>query len=253
MPIDTIFPAPTARATRRTEGRFYICMAIAAMATALAGFAPAIVDPASRKAPLDWAAGVHGLVFSAWLALFLTQALLVSSRRMAVHRLLGGVGAGLAVSMLLSGYVTTIAMARRGYDLSGDLTGESLDVFMVMVFQLGDLLCFGILVGLAIHFRQRVDAHKRLMLLATVGALMPAALSHVIGHSQFLRSFHPSIILIPWTAFLFAGAVHDRVICGRIHPVSLWGALAVWMWSNIRAVIIGPSEIWREFANWLIR
>jgi len=252
MPIDTALTMPATTVLRRAEGRFYIGMALAAAATAIAGFAPAIYDPASRKAPLTWAIGLHGVVYSAWLALFLTQALLVFNRRIAVHRVLGSVGAGLAVIMLVSGYFTTIAMVRRGYDLSGDLMGESGDPLMVMVFQLGDLLCFGILVAMGILFRHRPDVHKRLMLLATVGALMPAALSHIIGHSPFLRSLHPAIILIPWTAFLFAGAVHDRLVRGQIHPVSLWGALIVWLWSNLRAVIIGPSDLWREFANWLI-
>jgi len=32
----------------------------------------------------------------------------------------------------------------------------------------------------------------------------------------------------------------------------LWVALVVWLWSNLRAAMIGPSDLWREFANWLI-
>jgi hypothetical protein len=247
LPANTAGPFP-----RRVEGRFYIGMALATLATAFLGFGPAILDAGSRKAPLSLTVGVHGVVFSAWLVLFLTQALLVHYRRIAWHRVLGTFGAGLAIAMLISGYLTTIEMVRRGYDLSGDLIGESGDPFMVMVFQLGDLLCFGVLVALGILFRHRSGAHKRLILLATVGGMMPAALSHVIGHSAFLSSFHPAIILIPWTPFLFAGAVHDKISRGRMHPVSLWGALAVWLWSNIRAGGIGQSELWREFAGWLI-
>lgn len=243
---------PTATVTGRAEGRFYIGMALAAAATALAGFGPALLDPASRKAPLTWAVGVHGVVFSAWLLLFLAQTLLASKGRIAVHRRLGYVGAGVAVLMLISGYFTTIEMARRGFDLSGDLIGDSGDMLMLMVFQLGDLMCFGALVCLAILFRRRSDVHKRLMLLATVGGLMPAALSHIIGHSPFLRGLHPAVILIPYSAFLFAGAVHDRLSTRRIHPVSLWVALAVFAFSNLRAAVIGPSDTWREFATWLI-
>ncbi len=201
---------------------------------------------------MTWAVGVHGIVFGAWLVLFLAQALLATKGRMAVHRRLGYVGCGLAALMLASGYVTTIEMARRGYDLSGDLIGASGNMLMLMVFQLGDLLCFGSLVALAILYRRRSDIHKRLMLLATVGGLMPAALSHIIGHSAFLRGFHPAIILIPYTGFLFAGAVHDRLSRGRIHPVSLWVALAVFIFSNLRAMVIGPSDAWRDFATWLI-
>jgi hypothetical protein len=252
MAVDSALTIPAATALRRSEGRYYIGMALAVIATAIAGFAPAIVDPASRKAPLTWAVGVHGTIFSAWLALFLTQAVLAFNGRIAMHRMFGSLGAGLAAIILVSGYSTTIAMVRRSFDLSGDLVGESGDPLMVMVFQLGDLLCFGLLVATGILYRRRTDAHKRLMLLATVGGLTPAGLSHVIGHSPFLRSFHPAIILIPWTALLFANAVHDRLVRGRILPVALWGAVIVWLWSNVRAALIGPSDWWREFANWLI-
>ncbi len=252
MPITTGSTIPSASISGREEGRFFIGMALLTIASAIAGFGPALVVPASRKEPLTFALAAHGVVFGAWLLLFLAQALLATTGRLAIHRRLGYFGAGLAILMLVSGYTTTIEMVRRGYDLSGDLIGDLGDPLMVMVFQLGDLLCFGILIALGILLRRRPDSHKRLMLLATVGGLMPAALSHIIGHSPFLRGFHPAIILIPYTAFLFAGAVHDRIYRGRIHPISLWGALAVWLWSNVRAAVIGPSDWWREFATWLI-
>lgn len=211
MPIKFVSPQPTTPSTIRAEGRFYVGMAIMVAATALAGFGPAIVEPSSRRAPMTWAMGVHGIVFGAWLVLFLAQALLATKGRMAVHRRLGYVGCGLAVLMLVSGYITTIDMARRGYDLSGDLIGDSGNMLMLMVFQLGDLLCFGSLVALAVLYRRRSDVHKRLMLLATVGGLMPAALSHIIGHS-FLRDLHPAIILIPYTGFLFAAFACDELL-----------------------------------------
>jgi uncharacterized membrane protein YozB (DUF420 family) len=253
MPLKTAATVPPATVTSRAEGRFYIGMALVAAATALAGFGPALVDPASRLEPLTWAVGLHGVVFSAWLVLFLAQTLLISNGRIAVHRRLGYAGAILAVLMVVSGYFTTIEMVRRGHDLSGDLIGDNGDPMMLMVFQLGDLAVFGVLVAAAVLFRRRSDVHKRLMLLATVGGLMPAALSHIIGHSTFLRGLHPAIILIPYIAFLFAGAVHDRLSRGRIHAVSLWVALAVFVFSNLRAMAIGPSDAWREFATWLTR
>jgi hypothetical protein len=39
---------------------------------------------------------------------------------------------------------------------------------------------------------------------------------------------------------------------GRIHPVSLWVAVAMLVWSNLRAMVVGPSETWHKFAEWLI-
>src|SRR5690349_14636545 len=75
--------------TRRAEGRFYIGMALTAVAIAFAGSGPAIIDPAGRKAPLTLPVAAHGVVFGAWLLLFLTQTILVQKGRIAVHRRLG--------------------------------------------------------------------------------------------------------------------------------------------------------------------
>jgi hypothetical protein len=228
-------------------------MAIVAIVIAIAGFGPAAVDTEVCKGPLTLAVGAHGAVFSLWLLLFLTQTILVPKGRINIHRRLGYAGAVLAVLMIVSGYTTAIAMARRGYDLSGDLTATVDDARTILVFQLGDLLNFGVLVGCAVWFRHRPDVHKRLMLLATVGTLMPAALAHIIGHSPFLREIKAAIIVIPIGVLLFSGAVHDRLTLGRIHPVSLWVAVAMLLWSNLRAVVIGPSETWHRFAEWLIQ
>jgi hypothetical protein len=235
---------------RRSEGWFYVTMAIVAMVLTIIGFGPALVDTASRKAPLTLAVGAHGIVFATWLLLFLAQTLLIK-KRFAAHRRLGFVGAVLAVLMVVSGYATSIAMARRGFDLSGELNAAA-DPLGLLVFQLGDLVSFGVLVGAAVWYRRRPEVHKRLMLLATVGALMPASLVHIIGHSPFLREIKAPIILIPLAMLLFASAVHDRLTRGRIHPVSLWVALAMFVWANVRAAIIGPSEAWHQFAGWLI-
>lgn len=238
---------------RRVEGRFYIGMALAAVGITMAGFGPAALDTASRRAPLTLAVAAHGAVFSAWLLLFLTQTLLVPTRRTVLHRRLGYAGVVLAVLMIASGYATAIAMARRGHDLSGDLIRATSNPLELLVFQLGDLISFSVLVGLAVWYRNRPEVHKRLMLLATIGALMPAALAHIIGHSPVLREMRAPIILVPLVPLLFAGAVHDRLSRGRIHPVSLWVAVALLLWSNLRAAVIGPSDVWQKFATWLIR
>jgi hypothetical protein len=225
-------------------------MAVVAIALTVIGFGPALIDTDFRKAPLTLAVALHGVVFTAWLLLFLAQTLLIK-KRFAAHRRMGYAGIVLAVLMIISGYATSIAMARRGFDLSGELNAAA-DPLGILVFQLGDLVSFGLLVAAAVWYRRRPDVHKRLMLLAIVGALMPASLVHIIGHSPFLREIKAPIILIPLAMLLFAGAVHDRLTQGRIHPVSLWVALTLFVWANVRAAIIGPSDIWHRFAAWLI-
>lgn len=106
-------------ANRRAESRFYIVMALVAMAVAIAGFGPAAAG--ARKGPLTLPIGAHAAVFSGWLLLFLTQTVLIKNKRFSIHRRLGYAGAGLATLMVISGFVASVTMARRGYDLSGDL------------------------------------------------------------------------------------------------------------------------------------
>jgi len=90
------------------------------------------------------------------------------------------------------------------------------------------------------------------MLLATVGGLMPAPLAHLIGHFPSLRVMGP-IVVVPIALFLFASATYDRVSLRRVHPVSLWGALAIFVWDLSLNILIGPSVAWHHFARWLVR
>lgn len=237
-------------AAQRGHPRFYVGMSLLMFAIVAAGFGPAIFNTAGRKAPATWPVILHGLIFTSWLVLFLTQALLVSTGRVAVHRRLGYAGVGLALLMVLSGFFTAIALSRRGFDLSGDLDIEA-DPLALMVFQLGDLFSFSVLVGLAVAYRRRSQVHRRLMLLATAGSLMAAPLTHLLSHFPSIRAVPPAI-LIPLLLLYSASAIHDRVTRGRIHPVSLWGAIALFVWANLRAVVIGPSQLWRQFAAWLV-
>ena len=55
------------------------------------------------------------------------------------------------------------------------------------------------------------------------------------------------------TALLFAGTVYDHITRGRFHPVTLWGSIVLFIWGNLRAMVIGPSDAWHRFAAWLIQ
>jgi hypothetical protein len=226
-------------------------MSVVMLAIAIAGFLPAIADRSTRLAPLTTLAAVHGMVCFGWLLLFFTQTTLIAQSRIGVHRRLGIAGALMAIAMLGLGYATTIAMGRRGFDLSGDLNLAG-DAPGQMVFPLGDLVSFGILIAAGIWFRRQPEIHKRLMLLGTAGGLMPAALAHVIGHIDSLRT-HPGLIAIPLALLFFAAPLYDRVSRGRFNPVSLWVAVALFVWGNLRAVAIGPSTPWHDLVGWLIK
>ena len=142
-------------------------------------------------------------------------------------------------------------MVRRGFDLSGDLRVDH-DPAYEVIFPLGDLFMFGLLLTAAVAFRGRPDVHKRLMLFANI-ALMPAPLAHLIGHTPRLAAMPGAIIVIPIALFLFAALAREFLVMRRFHPLT-WGLAAGMLVSGpLRAAIIGPSAAWHGFVQWLAR
>ena len=229
--------------TRRRDNRFYTSMGVVAFAVAMVGFNAAIRSSTGAVTPT---VRVHAALFTAWLLLFIVQSRLIGTGRIALHRRLGVFGAALAGTMIIVGFRVSIETARRGFKI------DTLhDPLAYLVFPLGDLSAFAVLVALAIWYRKRPMVHKRLMLLATAGALMNAPLAH------FIAGFHafdtaPFVILLPMVLLLSSSAVYDKVTLGKIHPVSLWGAIALFVYANLRAGLIGPSAAWHSVARWLV-
>jgi len=239
------------------ERWFFTGMAIVMLAVSIAGFVPAIVNPAGRRAPLSLLAAAHGIVFFAWLLLFLIQSLLVATRRVASHRRLGLASAFVLALMIPLAYAATVAMVRRGFDLSGDQKIELhprsgfLDPYNASIFNFGDLLLFTFLVVAAICYRSRPEIHKRLMLFANI-ALMGAPITHVLGHTAQLL-LTPANVMIPFSMFLLAAAARDYLVAKRIHPLTAGLAIAMFASYPIRGILIGPSPGWHRFASWLAR
>jgi hypothetical protein len=91
------------------------------------------------------------------------------------------------------------------------------------------------------------------MLLAVVGPTMSAALVHLWAQPPMPDAARLPLFLASMASLLFAGAIYDRVTRGRFDPVSLWGAVILFAWGNLRAVVVGPSDAWHDFARWLIQ
>src|ERR1039457_6337810 len=167
----------------QAERWFFTGMALAMIAVSLIAFLPSITHPAERRAPLSALAAAHGVVFFAWLLLFLVQSRLIATHRVAIHRRLGLASIAILALMIPLGYTTTVAMARRGYDLSGDLSlAVGNGPASQTVFPLANLLIFTTLAIAALVYQRRPEIHRRLILFANI-ELMPAPLAHLIGHT----------------------------------------------------------------------
>jgi hypothetical protein len=230
---------------------FYAGAAIFALLFSVAAFGPSLVHTSQRLAPPTALAIAHGFACLAWLVLFLVQSILARRQRLALHRRLGGFSVLLATAIVFLGYQTALAMGRRGFDLSGDLAARS-DPLASIAFPLLDTAMFALLFVAAFRYRKRPAIHKRLMLFAVFGALMPAPVAHLLGHYSFFQG-KPFLQPVLVGAFLAIAALHDRITQRRIHPVSLWVALTIFSLDILCASRVAPSTAWHNAATRLVR
>jgi uncharacterized membrane protein YozB (DUF420 family) len=246
---------------RRVDHWFYIAVGLLVVLLNVAAFGPSLLDRSMRNDPPSLLVIIHGMVAGAWVLLFLAQATLVATGRTSIHRRLGVVAPALTVVMVVLIFPMTIELVRRGHDLSGDLSrlaaapGAPVPTVAERDGGLNGLVAalnFGILVAAGWWFRRRPDIHKRLMLVALL-SLTPVPVAHLAGYvvGRWPDLFGPARVARS-AAFLllFAGAVHDKVTRGRIHPISVWVPLA-WIAVGLTAGAALQSAPGRAFAAWL--
>jgi len=116
---------PAAVAAQR-DRRFFTGMGIVIAAVIVAGFAPTyFFRPLTGQPPLSPLLHLHGIVFSAWVALFVAQTSLVATRRTAVHRRLGLTALALVPTMVVVGLAAAQSGAARGVAPPGRLRRSS--------------------------------------------------------------------------------------------------------------------------------
>ena len=242
----------TSRKRSFVERWFFVGIASIMIATTIAGFLPAIISPATRRAPLSLLDAAHGIAFLAWQLLYLAQSLLVATRHVGWHRRLGVTSVVLLTLIIPLGFATTTAMIRRGFDLSGDLSGRPhFDPHPAAgsIFNFAVLFTFSVLAIAAILYRRRPEIHKRLMLFANI-ALMHAAIAHLVGHIP-TGDTSGLAILMGYTLFLLAPIARDYLADKEIRVMTVAIAIGMWVSVPIEALMIAPSATWQRFAEWI--
>ena len=228
------------------ERLFYTGVAIAMFATVFLGFARSFfLRPwfPDLPAPTEPVFFVHGVLFTAWLVLLVVQPALVAVRRTDLHRKLGWLGAGLAVAMVALGIVGALTAARRSTGFFG-IPVPPLQFLIVPFF---DMVLFPTFVALAIAKRRDTQSHKRLMLLASVNLLAAG-----IARWPFaVMAAGPPMYFGLTDLFIVALVAWDLASRGRVHPVTLWGGLAIVVSQPLRLVLSG-TDAWLAFARWAV-
>ena len=233
---------PAARAVS-PERLFYGGMAVALLAVVFAGFARSYyLRPYFDSRPLIPLLHLHGFVFTSWIVLLLVQTSLVAARRTDLHRRLGVAGGVLAALMVIVGTVTALIRAK-----GADVPPVGASPLAFLTIPLGDMLVFAILVGVALWLRRRVDLHKRLMLLATI-AILPAAVARL--PFDFIQKVGPLAFFGLADLFIVPMLVYDVVTRRRPHRATVLGG-ALLVISHPLRMMIGPTQTWLRFAEWL--
>ncbi len=161
-------------ASGRAGGSLFLGAAIAIAVAVFAGFAGFARNYYLRAwigtRAITPMVHVHGLVMTAWIVLFVIQALLVAKHRVDLHRGLGIAGAGLAaVVFALSVYTIAGSIQRQQPGAGAKVFAE-----LFVAFDGISLLVFACLVIAALANRRRPESRKRLMLGAGISLLPPA-------------------------------------------------------------------------------
>jgi hypothetical protein len=249
IPAATLGRPEAVHTATRYDRVFYGGMGTLLAAIAVAGFAPTFYLRSWFGAPptiagstqLTTLAQLHGAVYTAWMVLFITQTSLIATRRVKVHRRLGLAGAGLAAVMIVVGYMTAIAAARRGAAPPG---AESLPFLVVPLF---DVLLFAIFVTAAVLRRRDKESHKRLMLLAYI-SIIGAGVARLPGMFQY----GPLAFFGVAYGLSLIGAGYDLWSRGRINRVYYWG-IPLLVVSVPGRLMLSSTGAWRSFAEFLTR
>ena len=228
-------------ARRRTDRYFFAGMALLILGSVFLGFAKTYFLAGVFNAPLpSWIIHVHGGAFSSWILFLLLQTLLVSSGRVDLHRKLGLAGFGLACVMVILGAAAGTDLLRR------DGAGLGVDAKAFYAGTLGDMLIFGILIFFSFRMRRNSTAHKRLILIATIGLIGAA-----IARWPFaIITRAPIMIDVVTYTFLVLLVAYDVWSMGRVHRSTIWGGLFLVVMQRLE-LPIGRTAVWQAFATWV--
>ena len=236
---------PIYRPVNRTlERSFFAGMAILLCVVVVIGFTPTYFGAGMLRAPLPSPIlHFHGAVFTLWMILYLVQSALISARRVAWHRSLGTIAFCLPPIMIVLGLIAAIDAFHRGVRIG------PLEPAVSLAIPLLGIVSFAIVIFAAWRARHRPDAHKRLILLATIG-LTEAAFGR-FPWSQI--GFPPAAGAVTGLGILVLLVLaYDLISLHRIHRSTLWAAPLTFAVGAF-AVPIGMTSGWHNFAALLAR
>lgn len=226
---------------RRFDHIFFSGMALLLLATVFVGFAPTYYLAGVFHAPLpSLIVHLHGAAFSCWILVLIAQTSLAFAGRVDIHRRLGVAGFLLACLMVVLGVLAaTDSLVRQ----AGPGGRDPKTFYLV---PLTDMLIFATLVFFAFRARSDPPAHKRLILIATIGLTIAAIARWPLA----LVNKDPVAAGRFSYVFLLMLVVYDLWSTRRVHRATVWGGAFLILVQLIR-IPIGTTSAWHAFAGWV--
>jgi hypothetical protein len=228
------------KAQVRRRSLFFFVMPLVLLAIVLFGFAPTLyLRPWFPVRPIPGYLYVHGAILTSWFVWLTVQASLVRAGRVSTHRRMGVVGGVIALAVTFVGPMATAGAVRRtlaaGFNWDTDMSrvlGPSLKGVRFIAFESGVvwsnlimIAAFAVLVPAAILLRKNPQAHKRLMLLASIAIVGPALAR--ISRLPYMGGEGGPMITIVLLALLLSVVAHDLLSSRRLHPATLAGCALI--------------------------
>jgi hypothetical protein len=236
-----IATSPVTSSARRHRA-FFPAMSSLLIVFVFLGFAPTYYLRPVAAGPIPAYLHVHGAAMTVWFLLLLVQTALIATRRRAVHRRLGIVGAGVALVIVV---LNPLVVAWSVPHLLADNKSTELTALIVVA----DLLLIGVFLvlgGLAIRWRRYPETHSRMLLLASLAVSGPA-----LGRLSLNLAGTPLPGIIGLMVLPLMVVVHDRVMMKRVHPVSAWGTAAI-VGSLVVSIAIANTAAGGAIVGWFL-
>lgn len=199
-----------------------------------------------RSVELPGIIHIHALVFALWLVFFLFQVTLVLRKKVALHMQLGNWGVLFTLVMLAVGCAAAIATAKLGHKGLPGVEFPGAEGFLFL--NLSSLVVFISLTSLGWINRNNPIAHKRFMLMASIGGISPPGISRL----PFIAGSTPAIA-IAVLVLLFAGPAYDLIRYRRIHWAYLIALIITLVSLPPVILVLSATSAWQKIGEWLMQ
>lgn len=194
---------------------------------------------------------LHGIGMTAWMLLFLVQALLIVAGNRRVHMMLGRVGAALAACIVILGLRVGIESARVN---PPDMRLWGLAPKQFMAVPVISILIFAGFVFAGVWKRRRPEVHRPMMLLAVL-AVIPAAIDRIDPIQSLYRGTVWGTIFGPFFSMLMVGLCFLVVKRLLTRSWDRWFAMgyAGLVVTSALTMQLATMSAWDHFASFLLR